>query len=138
VSIRAPRSRRWRPGVLHHPARRDRRQPQRPVRPANADTVVVAFRTRWPPSRRARPSTPAAAARCTCGADRAGRADFIGIPGATGTLAPEKKPQVAGIFTDLKVPPQPGLSARVDIDTRFITAPTTLKPPRRWLVCWRR
>lgn len=54
-------------------------------------------------------------------------ADFIGIPGATGTAAVEKKPQVAGIFTELKVPPQPGLSARVDVDTRFITTPTPLK-----------
>ena len=48
-------------------------------------------------------------------------------PGASGTLAAEKKPQVGGIFTDLKVPAQPGLSARIDIDTRFITAPTALK-----------
>ena len=54
-------------------------------------------------------------------------ADFVGIPGAAGTLAPEKKPQVAGIFTDLKVAAQPGLSARIDVDTRFITSPTMLK-----------
>ncbi len=54
-------------------------------------------------------------------------AEFVGIPGAAGTLPAEKKPQVGGIFTDLKVPAGPGLSARVDIDTRFITAPTVLK-----------
>jgi len=54
-------------------------------------------------------------------------ADFVGIPGATGTLAPEKKPQVAGVFTDLKVAAQPGLSARIDVDTRFITTPSALK-----------
>lgn len=54
-------------------------------------------------------------------------ADFVGIPGAAGTLEPENKPQVAGIFTDLKVAAQPGLSARIDIDTRFITSPTPLK-----------
>ena len=54
-------------------------------------------------------------------------ADFVGIPGATGTLPAEKKPQVGGIFTDLKVAAQPGLSARVDVDTRFITTPTTMK-----------
>jgi arabinosyltransferase A len=54
-------------------------------------------------------------------------ADFIGIPGATGTLAAEKRPQIAGVFTDLQVAAQPGLSARIDIDTRFITAPTVLK-----------
>jgi arabinosyltransferase A len=54
-------------------------------------------------------------------------ADFIGIPGAAGTLSADKKPQVAGVFTDLKVAAQSGLSARIDIDTRFITSPTPLK-----------
>ncbi len=54
-------------------------------------------------------------------------ADFVGIPGATGALSPEKRPQVTGVFTDLKVAAQPGLSARIDIDTRFITSPTALK-----------
>lgn len=54
-------------------------------------------------------------------------ADFIGIPGAAGTLSAEKKPQVAGVFTDLEVAAQAGLSGRIDIDTRFITSPTTLK-----------
>jgi arabinosyltransferase A len=54
-------------------------------------------------------------------------ADFIGIPGAAGTLSAEKKPQVAGVFTDLKVAAQAGLSGRIDIDTRFITTPTPLK-----------
>jgi arabinosyltransferase A len=54
-------------------------------------------------------------------------ADFVGIPGAAGNLPAEKKPQVAGVFTDLKVAPQPGLSARIDVDTRFITSPTVLK-----------
>jgi arabinosyltransferase A len=95
---------------------------------ANRDTVVVAFRD----------SVAAVAARSAVGsgacsvlhiwadAGVAG-ADFVGIPGAAGTLAPEKKPQVGGIFTDLKVPAQPGLSARIDVDTRFIVAPTMLK-----------
>ncbi len=54
-------------------------------------------------------------------------ADFVGIPGATGTLAAEKRPQIAGVFTDLQVAAQNGLSARIDVDTRFITAPTLLK-----------
>jgi arabinosyltransferase A len=54
-------------------------------------------------------------------------ADFIGIPGAAGTLSAEKKPQVAGVFTDLEVAAQTGLSGRIDIDTRFITSPTLLK-----------
>ncbi|GAA1677875.1 arabinosyltransferase B [Mycolicibacterium murale] len=54
-------------------------------------------------------------------------ADFVGIPGAAGNEPAEKRPQVAGLFTDLEVAPQDGLSARVDIDTRFITTPTALK-----------
>ncbi|MGB5112623.1 MAG: arabinosyltransferase domain-containing protein [Mycobacterium sp.] len=54
-------------------------------------------------------------------------ADFVGIPGATGTLGLDKRPQVAGIFTDLKVAPDSGLSAHIDVDTRFITTPTALK-----------
>jgi arabinosyltransferase A len=54
-------------------------------------------------------------------------ADFVGIPGAAGTLASENRPQIAGIFTELEVPAESGVSATVDIDTRFITAPTTLK-----------
>jgi arabinosyltransferase A len=99
---------------------------------ANADSVVVAFRD----------SVAAVAPRAAVTGQTGGPAcstlhvwanvggvgaDFIGIPGATGTLEAEKKPQVAGVFTDLKVPAQPGLSARIDIDTRFITSPTALK-----------
>jgi arabinosyltransferase A len=95
---------------------------------ANTDAVVVAFRD----------SVAAVAARSAVASGacsvlhiwaNAGvtGADFVGIPKAAGTLAPEKKPQVGGIFTDLKVPAQPGLSARIDVDTRFIVAPTMLK-----------
>ena len=54
-------------------------------------------------------------------------ADFVGLPDAAGTLEPDKKPQVTGVFTELQVPPQDGLWARIDIDTRFISTPTTLK-----------
>ncbi|OBI08976.1 arabinosyltransferase [Mycolicibacter heraklionensis] len=54
-------------------------------------------------------------------------ADFVGIPGAAGTLPPENKPQIGGVFTELKIGPQPGLNARIDVDTRFISRPTTLK-----------
>jgi arabinosyltransferase A len=95
---------------------------------ADKDTVVVAFRD----SVAAVAPRPAlAAGACSvlhiwAGVGVAG-ADFVGIPGAAGILAPEKKPQVGGIFTDLKVPAQAGLSARIDVDTRFITAPTVLK-----------
>ncbi|TGD89295.1 arabinosyltransferase [Mycolicibacterium sp. CH28] len=95
---------------------------------ANNATVVVAFRDTVA-AVAPRPAIAAGACsdlRIWAGPGGVG-ADFAGIPGATGTLAPEKKPQVAGIFTDLKVPAQPGLSARVDIDTRFITNPTVLK-----------
>jgi arabinosyltransferase A len=95
---------------------------------ANKDAVVVAFRD----------SVAAVAARAAVNggacsvlhiwADAgAAGADFVGIPGAAGTLAPEKKPAVGGIFTDLKVSAQPGLSARIDVDTRFIVTATTLK-----------
>jgi len=95
---------------------------------ANTDSVFVAFRDQV-----AAVAPRAKVASGTCSAIRAWAnpgavgADFVGIPGATGTLPPDKKPQVTGIFTDLKVPVQQGLSARIDIDTRFITKPTALK-----------
>ncbi|UXA17854.1 arabinosyltransferase domain-containing protein [Mycobacterium sp. SMC-4] len=54
-------------------------------------------------------------------------ADFVGIPGATGTLSVDKRPQVAGAFTELEVGMDAGLAARIDVDTRFITSPTALK-----------
>lgn len=95
---------------------------------ANADTVVVAFRdTVAAVAPRAAIRTPACSTLHMWATPSGVGADFAGIPGATGTLSPEKKPQVAGIFTDMKVPAQPGLSARVVIDTRFITHPTPLK-----------
>ena len=95
---------------------------------ATADTVFVAFRDTVAA---AAPRPAVAAGNCStlhiwANVGQVG-ADFVGIPGAAGTLEPEKKPQVAGIFTDLKVPAEPGLSARIDVDTRFITSPTTLK-----------
>ncbi|CDO85941.1 arabinosyltransferase [Mycobacterium triplex] len=95
---------------------------------ADKDVVVVAFRdTVAAVAKR----SAIAAGDCSvlhvwADAGAAG-ADFVGIPGAAGILSAEKKPQVGGIFTDLKVAAQPGLSARVDIDTRFITTPTALK-----------
>jgi arabinosyltransferase A len=95
---------------------------------ANASAVVVAFRDSV-----AAVAPRAAVASGACSvlhiwADAGGvGADFVGIPGATGTLPTEKKPQVAGVFTDLRVAAQQGLSARIDIDTRFITTPTALK-----------
>ena len=95
---------------------------------ANADSVVVAFRDSV-----ATVAPRAAVASGGCDVLHAWAnaggvgADFVGLQGATGTLAIEKKPQVAGLFTDLKIGPQPGLSARVDVDTRFITTPTALK-----------
>jgi arabinosyltransferase A len=95
---------------------------------AGADTVVVAFRDSVAA---VAPRPAVSSGACTVlhmWANVGGvGADFVGIPGARGTLAVEKKPQVAGLFTELKVPTQPGLSARVDVDTRFITAPTALK-----------
>ncbi len=95
---------------------------------ATADTVFVAFRDSVAA---AAPRAAVAVGNCStlhvwANVGQVG-ADFVGIPGATGTLAPEKKPQVVGIFTDMKVAAQPGLSARIDVDTRFITSPTKLK-----------
>lgn len=95
---------------------------------ANATSVFVAFRDQV-----AAVAPRAEVASGACSTVRAWAnpgavgADFVGIPGATGTLPPDKKPQVTGIFTDLKVPFQQGLSARIDVDTRFITKPTALK-----------
>jgi arabinosyltransferase A len=95
---------------------------------ANADSVFVAFRDTVAA---VAPRAAVASGKCSAvhaWATAAGvGADFIGIPGATSTLGPDKKPQVTGVFTDLKVPPQPGLSAHIDVDTRFITRPTPLK-----------
>jgi arabinosyltransferase A len=95
---------------------------------ANAANVVVAFRDSV-----AAVAPRLAVASGACSAlhvwanPGAVGADFLGIPGATGTLSAEKKPQVTGVFTDLQVAAQPGLSARIDVDTRFITSPTALK-----------
>ena len=95
---------------------------------ANKDTVVVAFRDSVAAvaARSAVADGKCSALHIWADAGVAG-ADFVGIPGAAGKLAPEKKPAVGGIFTDLAVPAQPGLSARIDVDTRFIVAPTVLK-----------
>jgi arabinosyltransferase A len=95
---------------------------------ANANTVVVAFRDSVAA---VAPRPAVAGGACStlhvwANAGGVG-ADFIGIPGAAGTLSAEKKPQVVGVFTDLRVAAQPGLSARIDVDTRFITTPTALK-----------
>ena len=101
---------------------------------ANADSVVVAFRDTV-----AAVAPRAAVASGTCStinvwANPGGAgAEFVGIPGANGTLPPDKKPQVTGVFTDLKLPtPGPAtwgsaLSARITVDTRFVTSPTALK-----------
>ena len=95
---------------------------------AGADSVVVAFRdTVAAVAPRAAVESGACSTLHVWANPGAVGADFIGIPGATGTLPADKKPQVAGLFTELRTPAEPGLSARVDIDTRFITAPTTLK-----------
>ncbi|HEX3546010.1 MAG TPA: arabinosyltransferase domain-containing protein [Mycobacterium sp.] len=95
---------------------------------ANADVVVVAFRDSVAAvaPRPAIASGACSALHIWATVGGVG-ADFVGIPGATGTLSAEKRPQIAGVFTDLRVPPQPGLSARIDVDTRFITTPTPLK-----------
>jgi arabinosyltransferase A len=95
---------------------------------ADKDVIVVAFRdTVATVAKRSAVAAGACSVLHVWADVGAAGADFVGIPGASGTLPSEKKPQVGGIFTDLKVPPQPGLSARIDIDTRFITKPTVIK-----------
>ena len=95
---------------------------------ATADSVFVAFRDTVAT---VAPRSAIASGACTVlhvwANPGAVGADFVGIPGATGTGSADKKPQVTGVFTELKVPAQQGLSARIDIDTRFITSPTALK-----------
>ena len=95
---------------------------------ATADTVFVAFRdTVTAVAPRAAVNSSACSTLHIWANTGGVGADFVGIPGAAGTAAIEKKPQVAGIYTDLKIVAQAGLSARVDIDTRFISRPTALK-----------
>ncbi|OBH49177.1 arabinosyltransferase domain-containing protein [Mycobacterium sp. E2479] len=95
---------------------------------AGTDVVVVAFRdTVAAVAQRSAVATGACSVLHVWADAGATGADFVGIPGASGVLPAEKKPQVGGVFTDMKVPAGPGLSARIDIDTRFITAPTIVK-----------
>lgn len=95
---------------------------------ANKTTVTAAYRDNVAASAPRDKVTGAGCHELHLWADSTGvGADFVGIPGAAGTLPPENKPQIGGVFTDLKVAPQPGLQARIDVDTRFITAPTPLK-----------
>ena len=95
---------------------------------ANKDVIVVAFRDSVAAVAQRSAVAAGACSVLHTWADAGGAgADFVGIPGAAGILPSEKKPQVGGIFTDLKVPAQPGLSARIDIDTRFITTPSAMK-----------
>jgi arabinosyltransferase A len=95
---------------------------------ASGDSVVVAFRDTVAAvaPRQAVASGGCSALHLWANVSSVG-ADFVGLPGATGTVSSDKKPQVAGIFTELQVAAQPGLSARIDIDTRFVTSPTPLK-----------
>ncbi|MBO0679770.1 arabinosyltransferase domain-containing protein [Mycolicibacterium sp. S2-37] len=95
---------------------------------ANADVVYVAFRDTVAAvaPRAAVDSGACSELRVWADVGTVG-ADFVGIPGAAGTLPPDKRPQVSGVFTDLEVAPEPSLRARIDVDTRFITTPTALK-----------
>ncbi|MGP4056360.1 arabinosyltransferase domain-containing protein [Mycobacterium sp. 4D054] len=95
---------------------------------ANPDVVYVAFRDTVAAvaPREAVDSGACSELRIWADVGAVG-ADFVGIPGATGTLAPDKRPQVSGVFTDLETGPDSGIRARIDVDTRFISTPTTLK-----------
>ncbi|WP_134084496.1 arabinosyltransferase domain-containing protein [Mycobacteroides salmoniphilum] len=93
-----------------------------------SDLVIVAFRDRVAATAPRAAVESGACSSLDIWANAGGSsATFVGIPGATGTLPVEYKPQVAGLFTDLKVAETPGLSAQVVIDTRFICEPTSLK-----------
>ncbi len=97
---------------------------------ANPDVVVVAFRDSVAAVAPRSAVTGGACSVLRIWANSGGvGADFVGIPGAAGTLKVEKKPQVAGVFTDLDLnaASEPDLWARIDVDTRFITSPTALK-----------
>lgn len=95
---------------------------------ASRDAVVVAFRDSVAALA---PRDAVAGPDCQTlhiWADAGGAsAEFVGIPATVRTLPADKKPQVAGVFTDLKVAAQPGLSARIDVDTRFIVSPGLIK-----------
>jgi arabinosyltransferase B len=64
-------------------------------------------------------------------------AEFVGLtqedgpdagePQRTGFADPNLRPAIVGVFTDLTGPAPDGLSLSAEIDTRFTTAPTTLK-----------
>ncbi|WP_234799623.1 arabinosyltransferase domain-containing protein, partial [Mycobacteroides abscessus] len=95
---------------------------------ATSDLVIVAFRDRAAATAPRAAVESGACSSLDIWANAGGAsATFVGIPGATGTLPVEYKPQVTGLFTDLKVAETPGLSAQVVIDTRFICEPTSLK-----------
>jgi arabinosyltransferase A len=95
---------------------------------ADKEVIVVAFRDSVAAVAQRSAVAAGACSRLHMWADAgAAGAEFVGIPNAVGILPSEKKPQVGGIFTDLKVRAQPELSARVDVDTRFILAPTAIK-----------
>ncbi len=80
---------------------------------ANADVVVVAFRDSVAAVAPRPAVDPAPAAPCTSGPTPAASAPTSSAsPAPPARWPPEKKPQVAGVFTDLKVAAQPGLSAR--------------------------
>ena len=77
---------------------------------ADKDVVVVAFRdTVAAVAQRSAVAAGACSRLHTWANGSSVGAEFVGIPGAAGRLPAEKKPQVGGIFTDLKVPAQPGL-----------------------------
>lgn len=54
-------------------------------------------------------------------------AAVTGIDGVGTTLTGDYRPQVVGIFTDLQGAAPAGLSAHMDVDSRFSSSPTLLK-----------
>ena len=93
---------------------------------AYKDSVIVAFRDSVAAVAPRDAVDSGACSTMTCGPTWAVGADFVGIPGASGSLAAEKRPQVAGV-SPAESPAQSGVAARIDVDTRFITSPSALK-----------
>ncbi len=54
------------------------------------------------------------------------RAEFVGT-GIQGTLNGDLRPQVVGVFSDLRGPAPAGLSFHMTVDTRFTSTPTWIK-----------
>ncbi len=119
-----------RSGVRHHPGRAVVDATRlRPVRAGHPQTpCFVAFRDAVAAVAPRAAVSSGACSTLQCGPTPAASAPTSsGSPARPAPRAAEKTPAGGRIFTDLGSRPMPRLSARVDIDTRFISKPTALK-----------